>query len=50
MARDNQKINDQIFRTRSRNAAEERAVSEENQRRRQIRMQERKDGFHFYGE
>ena len=37
MARDNQKINDQIFRTRSRNAAEERAASEENQRRRQIR-------------
>ena len=37
MARDNQRINDQIFRTRSRNAAEERAASEENHRRRQIR-------------
>ena len=37
MARDNQKINDQMFRTRSRNAAEERGASGENQRRRQIR-------------
>ena len=37
MARDNQRINDQMFRTRSRNAAEERNASAENQRRRQIR-------------
>ena len=37
MARDKQRINDQMFRTRSRNAAEERTASGENQRRRQIR-------------